>query len=274
MLKRTDYLTRTYGKPEGWTLATYERELGGYAGRAARAHDDDARAGRRRGEEGEHPRPRRRRLPHGRQVELHAQGRRARSRTTSSSTPTRASPGTHKDRTLMELNPHACVEGCIIACYGIGAHVAYIYVRDELHLSQGAPRGRHRRGASAKGYLGKTPFGKDYPVEVYVHSGAGAYICGEETSMLNSHRGAARRAAHEAAVPGQRRRLRLPDHGEQPRDDRRRAHRVRPWAARSSASSRALHRSDDGGVRLYGVNGHVKKPARSSSSPSGPRSTS
>ena len=45
-------------------------------------------------------------------------------------------PGTHKDRTLMELNPHACVEGCIIACYGMGAHVAYIYVRDELHLSK------------------------------------------------------------------------------------------------------------------------------------------
>ena len=45
-------------------------------------------------------------------------------------------PGTHKDRTLMEQNPHAVIEGCIIGCYGIGAHVAYIYVRDELHLSK------------------------------------------------------------------------------------------------------------------------------------------
>src|SRR5258708_15431498 len=97
-------------------------------------------------------------------------------------------PGTHKDRTLMEKNPHACVEGCIMASYAIGAHVAYIYVRDELHLSKARLEGAIKE-ARAKGYLGKTPFGKDYPVEVYVHSGAGAYICGEETSMLNSLEG-------------------------------------------------------------------------------------
>ena len=100
----------------------------------------------------------------------------------------------------MEQNPHACVEGCIIACYGIGAHVAYIYVRDELHLSKARLEGAIKE-ARAKGYLGKTPFGKDYPVEVHVHSGAGAYICGEETSLLNSLEGTPRRAAHEAALP-------------------------------------------------------------------------
>src|SRR3979411_2846046 len=97
-------------------------------------------------------------------------------------------PGTHKDRTLMEKNPHACIEGCIIACYAIGAHVAYIYVRDELHLSKARLEGAMKE-AHGKGCLGKTPFGKDYAVEIYVHSGAGAYICGEETSMLNSLEG-------------------------------------------------------------------------------------
>ena len=45
-------------------------------------------------------------------------------------------PGTFKDRTIMELNPHSLIEGCIIGCYGIGAHACYIYVRDELHLSK------------------------------------------------------------------------------------------------------------------------------------------
>ena len=45
-------------------------------------------------------------------------------------------PGTFKDRTIMELNPHSLVEGCIIGCYAIGAHACYIYVRDELHLSK------------------------------------------------------------------------------------------------------------------------------------------
>ena len=97
-------------------------------------------------------------------------------------------PGTHKDRTIMELNPHSVVEGCIIGCFGIGAHVAYIYVRDELHLSKARLEGANAE-AKAKGYLGKTPFGKDYPVEIYVHTGAGAYICGEETSLLNSLEG-------------------------------------------------------------------------------------
>ena len=91
MLKRTDYLTRTYGKPEGWTLRDVRARARRLRGGPARAHDDDPRAGRRGGQEGEHPRPRRRRLPHGREVELHAQDRWARSRTTSWSTPTRAS---------------------------------------------------------------------------------------------------------------------------------------------------------------------------------------
>ena len=97
-------------------------------------------------------------------------------------------PGTFKDRTIMELNPHALVEGCIIGCYGIGAHTAYIYVRHELHAAK-ARLWAAIAEAKAKGYLGARPFGKDWPVEVVVHTGAGAYICGEESSLIESLEG-------------------------------------------------------------------------------------
>ena len=97
-------------------------------------------------------------------------------------------PGTHKDRTLMERNPHAVVEGCIIACYGIGAHVAYIYVRDELHLSKARLEGAIAE-ARALGHLGKAPSVATTRSRSSSTPGAGAYICGEETSLLNSLEG-------------------------------------------------------------------------------------
>ncbi|MGH7269226.1 MAG: NADH-quinone oxidoreductase subunit NuoF, partial [Polyangiaceae bacterium] len=167
-------------------------------------------------------------------------------------------PGTHKDRTLMERNPHACVEGCIIACYGIGAHVAYIYVRDELHLSKARLDGAIK-DARAKGYLGKTPFGKDFAVEVYVHSGAGAYICGEETAMLNSIEGRRGEPRMKPPFPANAGLFGCPTT----------VNNLETIAAAPTAFAiggeefsklSALHHIGDGGVRLYGVNGHVKKP--------------
>src|ERR1019366_7083118 len=70
-----------------------------------------------------------------------------------------------------------------------GAHVAYIYVRDELHLAKARLEGAIAE-ARAKGYLGKNPFcNVPYPIDIVVHTGAGAYICGEETALLNSLEG-------------------------------------------------------------------------------------
>lgn len=97
-------------------------------------------------------------------------------------------PGTFKDRLLMEDDPHQLIEGIIIACYAIRAHTCYIYSRGEFDL----PRKRVEAAiaeAYAKGYLGKKIFGKDYELNVYMHRGAGAYICGEETALLNSIEG-------------------------------------------------------------------------------------
>jgi NADH-quinone oxidoreductase subunit F len=100
-------------------------------------------------------------------------------------------PGSFKDRQIFEFNPHQMIEGTIITCYAIGAKVAYVYIRGEYHkwikLLQKAID-----DAYAKGYLGekmKKAFGTDFYCDVYIHKGAGAYICGEESSLMNSLEG-------------------------------------------------------------------------------------
>ena len=158
----------------------------------------------------------------------------------------------------MELNPHAVVEGCIIGCYGIGAHAAYIYVRDELHLSKERLWAAIEE-AKKKGYLGARPFGKDYAVEVYVHTGAGAYICGEETSLLNSLEGRRGEPRLKPPFPAQAGAFGCPTT----------VNNLETIAAVPSAFKIGceefsklsdIHHLNDGGVRLFGVNGHVKKP--------------
>jgi NADH-quinone oxidoreductase subunit F len=100
-------------------------------------------------------------------------------------------PGSFKDRQIFEFNPHQMIEGTIITCYAIGAKTAYVYIRGEYHkwirLLQKAID-----DAYAKGYLGekmKETFGTDFTCDVYIHKGAGAYICGEESSLMNSLEG-------------------------------------------------------------------------------------
>jgi NADH-quinone oxidoreductase subunit F len=158
----------------------------------------------------------------------------------------------------MELNPHSVVEGCIIGCYGIGAHAAYIYVRDELHLSK-ARLWAAIKEARAKGYLGKNPFGKDYAVEVYVHTGAGAYICGEETSMLNSLEGRRGEPRLKPPFPAQ-----VGAFGCPTTVNNLETIAIVPTAFNMGGEAfsklSALHGLNDGGTRLFGVNGHVKKP--------------
>ena len=165
-------------------------------------------------------------------------------------------PGTFKDRTIMEDDPHKLIEGVLITCFAINAHVAYIYVRGELpfcitRLEQAIAEARQ------KGYVGKNPFGSSHAVEVYVHTGAGAYICGEETAMLNSlegRRGEPRLKPPFPAIKGLFDQptivnnvetiASVPDILELGGDN---------WSAKSR-----LER--DGGTRLYGISGHVKNP--------------
>ena len=97
-------------------------------------------------------------------------------------------PGTFKDRLLIEQDPHAVIEGTLMAAYAIQSHTAFIYVRGELAF--GAKRlERAVEEAYQAGYVGKKIFGSDYDLDLIVHRGAGAYICGEETALLSSLEG-------------------------------------------------------------------------------------
>jgi NADH-quinone oxidoreductase subunit F len=97
-------------------------------------------------------------------------------------------PGTFKDRMIMEVSPHLVVEGTAIAAYATKVHHAFIYVRGELPLAYNQVT-RAVREAYAAGLLGKNILGSSYDLDVTVHPGAGAYICGEESALLESLEG-------------------------------------------------------------------------------------
>jgi NADH-quinone oxidoreductase subunit F len=97
-------------------------------------------------------------------------------------------PGTCKDRDILRHDPHLLVEGCLVAGFAMRAHAAYIYVRGEFyneaqHLIEAV------REAREAGLLGDNACGSGWKFEVYVHRGAGAYICGEETALIESLEG-------------------------------------------------------------------------------------
>lgn len=254
MLQRTEYLTKHYGAKDSHTLAFYERE-GGY--RAARkalgmpreAVVEELKKAHIRGRGGAgfdcgtkmSFMPKEVKKPH----YLVVNG-------------DEGEPGTFKDRSIMEMNPHALVEGCIIGAHAIGAQVAYIYVRDELHLSK-ARVNQAIEEARAKGYLGARAMGTGQPVEVHVHTGAGAYICGEETSLLNSLEGRRGEPRIKPPFPAQAGAFGCPTT----------VNNVETIAVLPSAINTggdafsklsALHAFNDGGARIFGVSGHVKKP--------------
>jgi NADH-quinone oxidoreductase subunit F len=97
-------------------------------------------------------------------------------------------PGTFKDRQIIHKDPHQLIEGMIISCFANDVHLAYIYIRGEM------PDGakllyKCLQEARAKNFLGKNILGSGYDLEIYVHRGAGAYICGEETGLIESLEG-------------------------------------------------------------------------------------
>jgi NADH-quinone oxidoreductase subunit F len=97
-------------------------------------------------------------------------------------------PGTFKDRYIIHQDPHQLIEGMIISCFAVGANLAYIYIRGEF------PEGaqileKALAEARGRGFLGKNILGSGFDLEIYVHRGAGAYICGEETGLIESLEG-------------------------------------------------------------------------------------
>jgi NADH-quinone oxidoreductase subunit F len=257
VIKTCTHLSKLYGKAGSWSLDAYERE-GGY--RTARrvllemtreAVVDEAKKANIRGRGGAGfptgikwsfmPKVVAPNRPHYLAVNADE-----------------SEPGTHKDRTIMEMNPHAVVEGCMIACYGIGANKAFIYVRDELHLAKARLWGAIKE-AKAKGYLGNSPFGKAYPLDIVVHTGGGTYICGEETALLNSLEGKRGEPRLKPPFPAQAGAFGMPT-----TVNNLETVAIVPTAfamgCEKFSQLSALHDMKDGGCRLFGVNGHVKKP--------------
>ena len=109
-------------------------------------------------------------------------------------------PGTFKDRVLLEGNPHQLIEGIILGAYAIQADIAYIFLRQEYVTA--ARRCSHAIAeAYARGYLGRNILGTSFSLELYLHSSAGRYICGEETAMLNALEGTQGYTSRQTALP-------------------------------------------------------------------------
>jgi NADH-quinone oxidoreductase subunit F len=97
-------------------------------------------------------------------------------------------PGTCKDRDIIRHDPHKLVEGCLLASVGMGVHHCYIYIRGEF-FNEAQVLDAAIAEAYAAGLVGKNACGSGYDFEIYLHRGAGAYICGEETALLESLEG-------------------------------------------------------------------------------------
>jgi NADH-quinone oxidoreductase subunit F len=97
-------------------------------------------------------------------------------------------PGTYNNRELVEREPHQLIEGIVIASYAVGSHAAFIYCRGEF-LWPGVVLQRALAEAYERGFLGRDILGSGYDLDVVLHRGAGAYICGEETALLSSLEG-------------------------------------------------------------------------------------
>jgi NADH-quinone oxidoreductase subunit F len=97
-------------------------------------------------------------------------------------------PGTCKDRDIIRNDPHKLIEGCLVASAGMGAHACYIYIRGEFYNEAQRLQAAIDE-AYAAGLIGRNACGSGYDFELYLHRGAGAYICGEETGLLESLEG-------------------------------------------------------------------------------------
>jgi NADH-quinone oxidoreductase subunit F len=164
-------------------------------------------------------------------------------------------PGTSKDRYIMENSPHLLLEGIMIAAYAVGANQAWVYIRGEYDgpyrlLAEAIAEAR------AKGYLGPKPFGKDYPLDIQLYRGHGAYICGEETALLESLEG--KRAQPRSrppfpAVKGAWGRPTLLNNVE--------TLATVPWIIANGGAAYAKFGTEKSpGTRLLSVSGNVRKP--------------
>jgi NADH-quinone oxidoreductase subunit F len=164
-------------------------------------------------------------------------------------------PGTFKDRLLLEGNPHQLIEGMILAAYAIQADISYIFLRWAYRRAAQLLR-KSIQEAYTAGYLGKNILGSEFSLEMYLHTGVGRYMCGEETALLNALEG--KRATPRAKPP-------FPQvsglFGKPTIVNNVETLCCIPHIVNNGASwFKGLSNTEDSGTKLYGVSGKVKHP--------------
>lgn len=164
-------------------------------------------------------------------------------------------PGTFKDRLLMERDPHLVIEGMMIAAWALGVNWACAYIRGEYSFPAVCQQ-RAVDQAYEKGYLGKNIFGSDFSLDIVVHRGAGAYICGEETGLIESlegNKGQPRIKPPFPAVFGL--------YGCPTVVNNTETLAALPWIMLNGASSyNSIGTEKSTGTKLFSASGHIEKP--------------
>ncbi|MBI4884845.1 MAG: NADH-quinone oxidoreductase subunit NuoF [Actinobacteria bacterium] len=165
-------------------------------------------------------------------------------------------PGTYKDRLLMERDPHQLIEGCLIACYAAGLSQCFLYIRGEMALAQERVATALNE-AYAAGYIGRSILGSHFSVDIVLHWGAGAYVVGEETALIESlegNRGMPRlKPPYFPAAVGLYGKPTIVNNVETLAN--------LPWLlTHSAAEYTAIGTETSPGTRMVAVSGHVRRP--------------
>ena len=164
-------------------------------------------------------------------------------------------PGTFKDRDIIRYNPHILIEGMIIAGYAMGIQVGYNYIHGEIW----ADYERFEEAleeARAAGYLGNKILGTDFSFELHAHHGYGAYICGEETALLESLEGKKRQPRFKPPFPAS-----YGLYGKPTTINNTETFAAVPYILREGGDAfLALGKPNNGGTKIFSISGHVTKP--------------
>ena len=165
-------------------------------------------------------------------------------------------PGTCKDRDILRFNPHSVIEGMAIACYATGSTVAYNYLRGEFHHEPFEHFEEALKEASAAGLLGKNILGSGIDVDMYAALGAGAYICGEETAMMESLEGKKGQPRFKPPFPAN-----FGLFGKPTTINNTETYASVPAIIRNGAEwFLNLGKPNNGGPKIFSVSGHVANP--------------
>lgn len=165
-------------------------------------------------------------------------------------------PGTCKDRDILRFNPHSLVEGMAIACYAMGATVGYNYIRGEFMDEPFTRFENALREAYAEGYLGQGVMGSEFNVDIYASLGAGAYICGEETALLESLEGKKGQPRFKPPFPAN-----FGLYGRPTTINNTESYASAPMIMHRGAEwFKNMGVENSGGTKCFSVSGHVNKP--------------